>query len=52
LPSGARKTISSSCRATVGIIGSGGRTEKPILKAGNVYHLNKKKEKDSQSQEV
>ena len=35
LPSGARKTLSSDCRATVGIVAGGGRTEKPILKAGN-----------------
>jgi large subunit ribosomal protein L8e len=34
LPSGTRKTLSSLCRATVGLIAGGGRTEKPILKAG------------------
>lgn len=43
LPSGTRKTLNSLCRATVGIfkklffkglIAGGGRTEKPILKAG------------------
>jgi len=28
----------ATCRATVGIIGGGGRTDKPILKAGNQYH--------------
>jgi len=38
LPSGARKTIPSSCRALVGIVAGGGRIEKPILKAGNNYH--------------
>lgn len=38
LPSGARKTILGTCRATVGIISSGGRVDKPVLKAGNRYH--------------
>lgn len=35
LPSGSRKTLSGNCRATVGIVAGGGRTDKPILKAGN-----------------
>eukprot|EP00919_Chromeraceae_sp_WS-2016_P013193 GHVR01030844.1.p1 GENE.GHVR01030844.1~~GHVR01030844.1.p1 ORF type:complete len:153 (-),score=43.71 GHVR01030844.1:72-530(-) len=38
LPSGARKTIMASCRGVVGIVGGGGRVDKPILKAGNNYH--------------
>merc|ERR1719230_1239393 len=38
MPSGARKTIPSSCRAIVGIVAGGGRIEKPVLKAGNNYH--------------
>jgi len=38
LPSGTRKTLNGNCRATVGIIAGGGRTDKPILKAGRVYH--------------
>jgi len=38
MPSGARKTIPSSCRAIVGIVAGGGRIEKPILKAGNNHH--------------
>jgi len=37
LPSGAKKTISSSARATVGIVAGGGRIDKPMLKAGNAY---------------
>jgi hypothetical protein len=37
-PSGARKTIPGSCRATVGIIAGGGRNEKPIMKAGVLFH--------------
>jgi large subunit ribosomal protein L8e len=38
LPSGTRKTLDGACRATVGIIAGGGRTDKPILKAGRVFH--------------
>eukprot|EP00294_Goniomonas_avonlea_P006962 CAMPEP_0114542828 /NCGR_PEP_ID=MMETSP0114-20121206/2035_1 /TAXON_ID=31324 /ORGANISM="Goniomonas sp, Strain m" /LENGTH=255 /DNA_ID=CAMNT_0001727135 /DNA_START=41 /DNA_END=808 /DNA_ORIENTATION=+ len=38
LPSGSRKTISSQCRGMVGIVGGGGRPEKPMLKAGRSYH--------------
>ena len=45
LPSGARKTISGDSRAMVGIVAAGGRVEKPILKAGNCYHLFKRKRK-------
>jgi len=45
LPSGARKTLVGTCRATVGIIAGGGRTDKPILKAGNQFHKFKRKRK-------
>eukprot|EP00825_Cyclidium_porcatum_P041514 TRINITY_DN546_c0_g1_i11.p1 TRINITY_DN546_c0_g1~~TRINITY_DN546_c0_g1_i11.p1 ORF type:complete len:237 (-),score=42.16 TRINITY_DN546_c0_g1_i11:169-879(-) len=38
LPSGARKTVNGDCRATIGIIAGGGRTDKPILKAGTQWH--------------
>ncbi|KAF5205058.1 Ribosomal protein l2 [Thalictrum thalictroides] len=38
LPSGSKKIISSGCRAMVGQVAGGGRTEKPMLKAGNAYH--------------
>merc|ERR1711904_5886 len=37
LPSGAKKTIPSMCRATVGIVAGGGRIDKPLLKAGRAY---------------
>jgi large subunit ribosomal protein L8e len=37
LPSGAKKTIPSTCRAMVGIVAGGGRIDKPVLKAGNSY---------------
>lgn len=32
------QVISSECRATVGQVSGGGRTEKPMLKAGRSYH--------------
>jgi len=38
LPSGAKKVLSSNSRAAVGIIAGGGRTEKPLLKAGRAFH--------------
>lgn len=43
LPSGARKTILSSSRGTIGIVAGGGRIDKPLLKAGNAYHKYKVK---------
>ncbi|XP_058726272.1 large ribosomal subunit protein uL2-like [Vicia villosa] len=38
LPSGAKKVVPSDCRAMIGQVVGGGRTEKPVLKAGNAYH--------------
>jgi len=38
LPSGRQKAFSPRCRATIGIVAGGGRSEKPLLKAGVVYH--------------
>ena len=43
LPSGAKKLISSDCRATVGIVAGGGRIDKPIMKAGRAYYKYKAK---------
>jgi large subunit ribosomal protein L8e len=43
LPSGAKKVVSSACRATVGQVSGGGRTEKPMLKAGRAYWAAKAK---------
>lgn len=37
-PSGAIKTFPEECRATIGIVASGGVVEKPVLKAGANYH--------------
>ena len=38
LPSGAVKQLDPDCRATIGVVAGGGRTEKPMVKAGNKYH--------------
>ena len=43
LPSGSKKTISASSRATVGIVAGGGRIDKPLLKAGRAFHKFKAK---------
>ncbi|KDO30353.1 60S ribosomal protein L8 [Saprolegnia parasitica CBS 223.65] len=43
LPSGSKKTIPSACRAMVGVVAGGGRTDKPLLKAGRAYHKYKVK---------
>ncbi|KAL2501066.1 60S ribosomal protein L8-3 [Forsythia ovata] len=37
LPSGAKKIFPSECHAMIGQVARGGRTEKPLLKAGNAY---------------
>ncbi len=38
MPSGEFKLFDPKCRATIGIIAGGGRKEKPMLKAGKIYH--------------
>ncbi|ERH10979.1 MAG: LSU ribosomal protein L2P [halophilic archaeon J07HX64] len=38
LPSGELKRLPPDCRATIGVVAGGGRTDKPMLKAGNKYH--------------
>jgi large subunit ribosomal protein L2 len=38
LPSKRKVAIKFGCRATIGSIAGGGRTEKPFVKAGNKYH--------------
>jgi len=38
LPSGEIKRLDPECRATIGVVAGGGRTEKPMVKAGNKYH--------------
>jgi len=37
LPSGAKKTVMSNSRATIGVVAGGGRVDKPLLKAGRAY---------------
>ncbi|RJQ17552.1 50S ribosomal protein L2 [Candidatus Woesearchaeota archaeon] len=37
-PSKKQKTFHPLCKATMGIAAGGGRKEKPIMKAGNMYH--------------
>ncbi|MFB6146699.1 MAG: 50S ribosomal protein L2 [Halobacteriaceae archaeon] len=38
LPSDEVKRLSPDCRATIGVVAGGGRTEKPMLKAGKKHH--------------
>ena len=38
LPSGEIKRLDPQCRATIGVVAGGGRTEKPFVKAGNKHH--------------
>jgi len=43
LPSGAKKVLNSANRAMIGIVAGGGRTDKPILKAGRAFFKYKAK---------
>lgn len=43
LPSGQKKLIPSAARAVIGLIAGGGRTDKPLLKAGNAFYKYKVK---------
>jgi large subunit ribosomal protein L2 len=38
-----KKLFHQHCRACIGVVAGGGRTEKPLLKAGNAYWKNKAK---------
>merc|ERR1712188_183348 len=38
LPSGSKKWMQNTCRATIGVVAGGGRLDKPIMKAGRAYH--------------
>ena len=38
LPSGEVRRLPPACRATIGVVAGGGRTEKPFVKAGNKHH--------------
>ena len=43
LPSGRKKVLPSAVRGMVGVVAGGGRTDKPMLKAGTSYHKYKVK---------
>jgi len=43
LPSGTRKTIPGGCRAMIGVVAGGQRTDKPLLKAANSWFKHKAK---------
>ena len=45
MPSSKRKEFNPECRASIGVIAGGGRTEKPFLKAGKKYFKMKAKNK-------
>jgi large subunit ribosomal protein L2 len=45
LPSGAKKKIHENCRATIGVVPGGGRTEKPLIKAGTAYYYHRSRGK-------
>jgi large subunit ribosomal protein L8e len=43
LPSGAKKIVSSHCRAIIGLVAGGNRNDKPLLKAGRAFYKFKSK---------
>jgi large subunit ribosomal protein L2 len=45
MPSGAMKQFEPRCRAAVGVVAGGGRTDKPLGKSGKKYHSLKSKSK-------
>ena len=45
LPSKKEKTLNLNCRALIGTVAGGGRTEKPILKAGSRHYAKRLKNK-------
>jgi large subunit ribosomal protein L2 len=45
LPSKKQKSFNPNCRANIGVVAGGGRTEKPFLKAGNKYYKAKARNK-------
>tara|TARA_B100000579_G_scaffold433077_1_gene451160 strand:- start:1484 stop:2038 length:555 start_codon:yes stop_codon:yes gene_type:complete len=38
LPSGRMKELNANCRASIGILGGHGRTDKPMMKAGSAHY--------------
>lgn len=45
MPSKKEKIFHKNCRAIIGVIAGHGRLEKPILKAGKMYHIKRSKNK-------
>ncbi len=45
MPSGKIKQVSLNCRATIGCAAGGGRTDKPMIKAGTAFHKAKARKK-------
>ena len=45
LPSKQTKLFNPACRASIGVVAGGGRTEKPLLKAGKNYHKLRSRQK-------
>lgn len=45
LPSGKLKSLNPRCRATIGVVAGGGRKDKPLVKAGKMYHAVRSKAK-------
>ncbi len=45
LPSKKKKQFHPDCRASIGVVAGGGRTDKPLLRAGNAYYKYKAKNK-------
>lgn len=45
MPSKKEKIFNDNCRATIGVIGGGGKSEKPIFKAGRMHYIARAKNK-------
>ena len=45
MPSKKEKKFNKNCRAIIGIIAGSGRLDKPLIKAGKIYHIKKSKSK-------
>ncbi|MFA5992215.1 MAG: 50S ribosomal protein L2 [Candidatus Pacearchaeota archaeon] len=43
MPSKQEKAFSGDCRATIGVIAGAGRKDKPVVKAGKMFHIKKAK---------
>jgi large subunit ribosomal protein L2 len=43
LPSGRTRYVNDYCKATIGVVSAAGRTDKPFLKAGEMFHWMKAK---------